>query len=405
MRERSLKAYIETLALSRNKMVFLSGPRQVGKTTLAKKFIDKDENYLNWDFLQTRKAWLLGSDQIAKNLLEERKPRVVLDEFHKNKKWKTQLKGFFDQYDKNIQIILTGSAKLNTFRKGADSLLGRFIHFHLLPFCQGELMRVAPLSFKEFEIFLNKPSEITNHNLAQVREDMMSRLFKFGGFPEPFENQSEEFHRIWTKNRNELLIRQDVKELSNIFDIGHVELLASFLPDRVGSPLSIQSLREDLDIAHTTVSRWLLALSQVYYQFDLRPFSKSIPRSLKKEAKIYLYDWSDVQEKGPRFENMIACHLLKMMNFYNDTGQADLKLHYLRDKDGNEVDFLMTNKNKPLFSIEAKLGQRSLDTTYLRFQKRIRCPHFQIIMDKDFLRKHQNDAYVISFDLFFSNLP
>ena len=402
MRKRHIRAYIEELALARNKMVFLSGPRQAGKTTLAKSMLESEKNYFNWDFILFRKKWLMDSAKIAEELLEQKKPRIVLDEFHKNKKWKNQLKGFYDQYGKNIQIIITGSARLNMFRKGADSLLGRFFHFHLLPFTLGELSSDKPCQFLDFVKYINnsKMNRIDSQSSARTEE-----LLKFGGFPEPFDSKNENFHQIWQKNRIELLVRQDLKELSNIFDIGHVEILASFLPDRVGSPLSVQSLKEDLDVAHTTVSRWLMALAQVYYHFDVRPYSKSIPRSLKKEPKIYLYDWSEVSKPGPRFENMLACHLLKLVHFYNDTGQADLQLYYLRDKDGHEVDFLITNKNKPLFSVEAKLNQRTLDQTFKKFQKKIKIPHFQIINESGFFRQYEPMSYVVGFDQFFSMLP
>lgn len=401
MQSRNITSYIESLALSRQKMVFLSGPRQTGKTTLAKSLLYSKDCYFDWDHVPFRKRWLTQVDGLAESLLALDKPRIVLDEFHKNKKWRNQLKGFYDQYGDEIQIILTGSAKLNAFRKGTDSLLGRFVHFHLLPFTLGELISPKPMSFVEFVQYLHQPLALKNiQNAGSVQQ----QLFKYGGFPEPFKSQSDEFHRVWHRNRLELLIRQDLKDLSNIVDVGHVEILASFLPEKVGSPLSVQSLREDLDIAHTTASRWLMALSQVYYQFDVRPHSKSIARSLKKEPKIYLYDWSEIEDLGPRFENMVAAHLLKMVHFYNDTGQADLRLHYLRDKDGHEVDFIVLNRNRPLFSLECKLTDRSLDRTFYRFHKKLSIPHFQVIRD-NFFRKFDAHVFIVGFENFFSRLP
>ncbi len=399
---RNLVQPIHELALVRNKMVFLSGPRQAGKTTLAKTFVSSKSNYFNWDHLPFRKKWLLDSEALAEDLLLQNEPRIILDEFHKNRKWKNQLKGFYDQHGQEIQIILTGSARLNVFRKGADSLMGRFIHFHLLPLSLGEILNHKPVSFFDFVKYLKNPLKVETSAKAQK---ITERLFKYGGFPEPYESQNDQFHQIWKKNRNELLIRQDLKEVSNVLDIGQVEILASFLPDRVGSPISVQSLREDLDVAHTTVTRWLLALSQVYHHYDVRPFSKSIARSLKKEAKIYLYDWSEVESPGPKFENMVASSLLKLIHYYNDTGQADLKLYYLRDKDNHEVDFLVTQKNNPLFSVEAKLTDRLLDKNFRRFQKITKAPHFQIIYEEPYFRKFEDQAYVLSFDQFFLGLP
>ncbi len=381
-------------------MVFLSGPRQCGKTTLAKTFLLSDKNYFNWDQLSFKKRWTKNSEAFAEELLHQDQPRIILDEFHKNPKWKNQLKGFYDLYGDKIEIILTGSAQLNTFRRGADSLLGRFFHFHLHPFSLGELVQKKPMNFSEFSAFIQKPLEESEKNSTEIKND----LFIYGGFPEPFVAQNKEMHQIWSKNRLELLIRQDLKDLSNIINTGHVEILASFLPDRVSSPLSIQSLVEDLDVAHTTVSRWLNALAMVYYHFEIKPYSKSIPRSLKKEGKFYLYDWSTIESEGPRFENMVASHLLKLVDYYNDTGQADLSLNYLRDKDKNEVDFILTNRKKPILTIEAKFMDVSLDKTYEKFQRHLKVPHFQIINKPGVLRKFEK-AYVMSFASFFKKLP
>lgn len=232
---------------------------------------------------------------------------------------------------------------------------------------------------------------------------------QFGGFPEPFQSQSKEIYRAWASNRLELLVRQDLREISNIMNIGQVELLASFIPDRVGSPLSVQSLAEDLDAAHTTVTRWMKDLSDVYYHFEIKPHSKSIPRALKKEGKVYLYDWSTVENDGPRFENMVASHLLKAIDFYNDTGQGNLRLRYLRDKEKNEVDFVILEKEKPLYTVEAKRGDLSLAKGFQAFRRYIDVPHFQIVKQPGIFRRFeipkQTNAYVISFDSFFEYLP
>jgi predicted AAA+ superfamily ATPase len=403
VKTRNLTSALLELGLDRKKMVFLSGPRQCGKTTLGKSLLIDPKFYFNWDSVNFKKTWAQGSESFTLSLLEADHPRILLDEFHKNLKWKNQLKGFFDTYGDKIEIILTGSAKLNTFRKGADSLMGRFLHFNLHPFSLGELCSKAPLSFDDFLSFLSVPESSSKKKELQDNQNL---LFKFGGFPEPLNSQREDIHRIWSQNRLELLIRQDLKELSNILNIGQVEILASFLPERVGAPLSVQSLREDLDVAHTTLSRWLNALANVYYHFELKPYSKSVPRSLKKEGKIYLYDWSLVEQEGARFENMLASHLLKLIQFYNDTGQAQLGLHYLRNKDKQEVDFLVTQKNRPLFTVESKLNELSLSKDFLKFQKFLKVPHFQITSKPGVLRQYKSEsAYVISFASFFGQTP
>lgn len=403
--KRYLEPFVDQLALGRHKMAFFSGPRQCGKTTLAQQLAGSSGMYLNWDTLASRTLWAKSQDQLATELIDEGKEILVLDEFHKNPKWKNQLKGFYDLHGEDIKIVLTGSAKLNTYKKGSDSLLGRFLHFNIHPFTLAELENTSPNSFERFVQFIKNPKEEPAFsNIAST----VDTLFKFGGFPEPFLAQSEQIQKIWSKNRLELLVRHDLKELSQVIQIGQVEILSAFLPDKVGSPLSVQSLKEDLDVAHTTLSRWLNALGLVYYHFLIRPYSKSITRSLKKEPKVYLYDWSTVKNPGLRFENMVACHLLKLIDFFNDTGMADMELFYLRNKEKVEVDFLITLNKKPFFTLEAKLNDHKIDTKHLVFTKQLNVPHFQVTKKTGLLKKYdllgsKIPSYVISFEKFFAH--
>lgn len=402
---RYLEPFIEQLALERNKMAFFSGPRQCGKTTMAKQLAGSSGMYLNWDSLASRALWTKSHKDFASKIIDDQKEILVLDEFHKNPKWKNQLKGFYDFYGDDIKIVLTGSAKLNTYKKGSDSLLGRFLHFNIHPFTLTELEKSSPNSFEHFIQFIKHPDD---DHFPLKTTSTLDTLFKFGGFPEPFLAQSDQIQRIWSKNRLELLIRQDLKELSQVIQIGQVEILSTFLPDKIGSPLSVQSLKEDLDVAHTTLSRWLNALSLVYYHFSIKPYSKSITRSLKKEPKVYLYDWSTIQNPGSRFENMVACHLLKLIDFFNDTGVADMELFYLRNKEKFEVDFLVTLNKKPFFTLEAKLNDDKIDTKHLVFTKQLKIPHFQVTKKAGLLKKYdllgiKVHSYVISFEKFFIN--
>lgn len=401
MVKRSLVSQIKKLALNRYKMVFISGPRQAGKTTIAKALISNN-HYYNWDDLKFKKLWIGSRNQLAENILAEANPEIVFDEIHKNPKWKNQIKGFYDIYGDKIKIILTGSAKLNVFRRGADSLLGRFLHFHLNPFSLGELFNKKILSFNEWEksIMLGKFSAFSG------KEKDVDRLFKFGGFPEPYLTKSDEIHKLWSKNRTELLIRQDLRDISQFLQHNQIEVLASILPERVGSPISYSSLSEDLEVAHTTITRWMNALDLVYYHFLIRPYSNKIVRSLKKEGKIYLYDWSVIENLGHKFENMLAMHLKKIIDYYNDTGQANLSLAYIRNKEKEEIDFLVLHNNKPFFTVESKLNDLQLDKTFVKFQSVLKVPHFQIIKQSGILRKFQNlNATLISFDTFFHSLP
>ncbi len=405
--QRNLVDNIESLVLARHKMLFLSGPRQCGKTTLVKSLLFNKAHYFNWDDVSFKKRWTKDIDSLAEQVLQDVRPRIVLDEIHKNPKWKNQVKAFYDKYGDKIEIILTGSAHLNVYRRGADSLLGRFIHFHLHPLSYGELSSKSCMSFSEFNDFVggfSKNQSVYSKSSAS-ENNKVKLLFEFGGFPEPYLAHDKKVHQIWIKNRFELLIRQDIAEVSHFLRSHQIDVLASLLSGKVGSPLSVQSLREDLDVAHTTVSRWMEALKLVYFHFDISPFSKNIVRSLKKDKKIYLYDWSVIETHGARFENMVASHLKKFVDYQNDSGQADLLLSYLRDKEKNEVDFVLVQKNKPILSIEVKVSELNLDMTFLKFRKKDHYPHVQIVMTPGIYRKYkEHNAVVMSFEYFFKRL-
>jgi predicted AAA+ superfamily ATPase len=174
----------------------------------------------------------------------------------------------------------------------------------------------------------------------------------------------------------------------------------SFLPDRIGSPLSTSSLREDLDVSFDTVKRWLKYLEELYYHFSIKPYSKSISRSLKKEPKIYLFDWTEIEDKGPRFENVVASHLLKACHYWTDTGEGDFQLHYLRDKEKQEIDFVVTKDKKPWFTVECKYSDTKIDPKALKFQGQLKVPHFQLVYVPDVWRKLSPGVWVMSAEKF-----
>ncbi len=404
MYKRQIQEEVKSLALDRHKMAFISGPRQCGKTTLSKMFLSDQSLYFNWDQLKFRQQWIKNPSELAEKALKHKNPRIAIDEIHKNRRWKTQLKGFYDEYGDKIEIVVTGSARFNVYRKGGDSLLGRFLHFHLLPFSLSEFTQTKIANFRDFSEFISS-SEISSGRKG--REEVQA-LLKFGGFPEPLLSGREDILQLWQRNRIDLLIQQDLRDLSRIVELSQVEVLASLLPMKVGSPLSVQSLREDLEVAFTTVKRWLHFLEALYFHFEVRPYSKSIVRSLKKEPKLYLYDWSSIEDTGARFENMVAIHLLKLCQHWSDLGKSDLELFYLRNKEKNEIDFIIQKNKKPWFTVEAKLNQVHLDPKYQVFQKQLNVPHFQIVAEPGISRVFKTDtgiARVLSFDRFFSQTP
>jgi predicted AAA+ superfamily ATPase len=401
---RYLSKDIRELALKRNKMAFISGPRQVGKTTLGKSFKSdyKQFIYKNWDESVFRKLWTKSPNSIVDEFLLEKlkeEKLLVLDEIHKSKGWKQKLKGIYDVLGDDIKIIVTGSARLNIFKKGGDSLLGRYLNFRLHPLSYGEITKSKILSPEEWKNSLFKKS---NKNFS--REPLL-KLMKFSGFPEPFFAGSEKILRIWRKGRNEKIIKEDLRDLSKLPELSQVEMLASLLPSKIGSPLSVQSLREDLEIAHDTVSRWLKYLNELFYFFEIKPWSKSIPRSLKKEGKIYLYDWTEIEVEGVKFENFVACHLLKACHYWADTGEGDFDLFYLRNKEKQEIDFIIVKDKKPWLCLEAKMSDTKIDHRSVdKFLSFTKCPFVQVVMASEIWRV-DGEKLVASVERVFSGLP
>lgn len=388
--QRYLYDDIKSLALSRNKMAFISGPRQVGKTTLAKNYSQEYDQalYKNWDESQFRRLWTKSPNDLKNELDLEKLNQerlVIFDEIHKSKGWKQKLKGLFDELGNDLNIIVTGSARLNIFKKGGDSLMGRYLNFRLHPLSYGEVTGTSPVAPDAWKASLFiKPKK-------ELPQEPLEKLLALSGFPEPFFSGSEKILRIWRQSRNEKIIREDLRDLSRLPELSQVEMLASLLPEKVGSPLSIQSLREDLEVAHGTVSRWLKYLNELFYFFEIKPWSKSVPRSLKKEGKIYLYDWTDVSDAGPRFENMIACHLLKACHYWTDTGEGHFELYYLRNKDKQEIDFLIVKDKKPWLCIEAKSKDVQINKNETqKFLTHLKCPFIQVVRQEGIWRAENN---------------
>ena len=295
------------------KMVFLGGPRQVGKTTLALALLQaidtRHPGYLNWDSPQVRPGLLRGE-------LPGEEPRLVLDEIHKFPRWRNLVKGLYDTEGDRVSLLITGSARLDQYRKGGDSLQGRYHYYRLHPLSLGELA-------------------------ADPAPADLDALMQYGGFPEPFLAGNARMWRRWQRERQSRVLYEDLRDLENVRQVALVELLAEALPHRVGSPLSVRNLAEDLQVAHATVARWIEILENLYLCFRIPPFGAPRIRAVKKEAKLYLWDWSQTPGRGERFENLVACHLLKYCHFLEDTEGNRMRLRFLRDTDRREVDFVV----------------------------------------------------------------
>lgn len=332
----------------RTKMVFVGGPRQVGKTTLAVSFLPKlseeDSCYLNWDHPSTRRMLLGGGLPGAEGL-------VVLDEIHKYKGWRNLIKGFYDTNKSRRQFLVTGSARLDHYRKGGDSLQGRY-HYH----------RLHPLSLAE----LGSGGGVVE----------LEQLLKFGGFPEPFLTADERQWKRWQREHLSRVVREDLLSLEQVREVGQLELLAQMLPDRVGSPLSINNLRGELSVAFETVERWIGILENLYFCFRISPFGLPKLRAMKKERKLYLWDWSVCGDEASRFENLVASNLLKYCHHVEDTQGEEMDLRFIRDAARREVDFVVLKNRKPLFGVECKTGDRGLSSQVSYFAARTEIPYF-----------------------------
>lgn len=357
-------------------MAFLSGPRQVGKTTVAQSY--KKENsyfsYLNWDKLADREKILEGGHTIAKELSIDavlpEKPILILDEIHKYAKWKNFLKGFIDEYKGKLHILVTGSAKLDVFRRGGDSLMGRYFLYRAHPLSVAEMLRTSIP--KTIGLFPQK-----------ISKDQFDALFKFGGFPEPLVKADPRFYNRWQNLKMQQMLKEDIRSLAQIQELSQLEVLAFLLQHQASQLVSYTSLANKVRVSDQTIRRWINVLESFYYCFTIRPWSKNVSRSLLKEPKIYLWDWSVLPNISAKIENFVACHLLKAVHFWTDMGFGKYELYFLRDKDQHEVDFLIVANRKPWMMVEVKTsGKESLNKSLLTFQSQIQAEHvLQVAFD------------------------
>ncbi len=328
------------------KIVLLSGPRQCGKTFLSRQLSIQNTIYLNYDILEDRKIILKRDWDITQKL-------VIFDELHKMKKWKSWLKGIIDQTKRKYQILVTGSARLNTLKKVGDSLAGRFFYY-----------RLYPLDIKE--IRLN--NKLSSNSISA--QEILERLLLLSGFPEPYLSNELGFYRRWQQTHLDVILRQDILELESVRNIKQIETLTLLLTDRVGSLLSYNSLREDLSTDDKSVKRWIDVLENSYVVFRIYPFThKSLTSGLKKSPKIYFFDIGRVSNPANRLENLVALSLMKEIHFRMDTRGEVFDLHFLRNKQKNEIDFIVTKDRKPYMMIEVKESDAQASPNFQYFEK------------------------------------
>jgi uncharacterized protein len=352
----------------RRKMVFVGGPRQCGKTTLSKALLKQSSGrYFNWDDPRDRRK-ILAHDWSA---------MLVFDELHKYPRWKNWIKGTYDTSDGAHNILVTGSARLDVYRRGGDSLLGRYHYWRLHPFAMDEL----PPKMSVGEGF--------------------ERLLRTGGFPEPFLDGDDTFARRWRRERAERVLRDDVRDLEGVKEIGLLELLIDSLRQRVGGMIVAGNIATDLQVAATTISRWLQVLERMYYIFLVPPFTTGVPRAIQKPPKAYFFDNADVEgDDGVRFENFVATHLLKYCHYLQDSTGHRYELRYLRDKEGREVDFVIVKDRKVTELYECKWTDTTPSKALLYYAERL-APQRAVQVVAKAKERTRKGAFVIETPAFF----
>ena len=368
--------------IENRQMAFLSGPRQVGKTTTGRACTDA---YVNWDNMDDRERVLAGPQRVADFLglerLAARKPLVLFDELHKFPRWKEFLKGFFDTYGDRARIAVTGSSRLDVFPRGGDSLMGRYFHYRMHPFS------VAELASPTLPANPPSPPSAANRVLRPPRaigEDDFQALWQHGGFPEPFLRRDARFSRRWRAARATQLVREDVREISGVQQLDQLEVMLRSLTERSAEQLVFGNLAKQARVSADTARRWVAALCDLHVGFLVRPWFHNVSRSLRKEPKWFLRDWAAAGDIGRRAETFIACHLLKAVEGWNDLGLGAFELGYLRDKEKREADFVVARDGDPWFLVEAKHAETALSPALRHFARQLDAPFaFQAIVTGD----------------------
>ena len=363
-------------------MAFLAGPRQVGKTTTIRQTLANYENtsYLNWDDFTDRRTILGGMGPLKQSLglnkLNNKNLICGFDELHKYSEWRDFLKGFFDG-NPNLKVLVTGSARLTVYSHGGDSLRGRYFAYTMHPLSVAELAHEGEMVSSEREFI---PP-------IQLQDDQWHTLLLFGGFPEPFLRSSQNFHRRWSISTSDQLLREDIRDLTRIQALSQIEMLATRIQHQVSQLMSYSSFARDIRSTIPTVTRWIETLESLYYCFRVTPWFTNVARALRKEPKYYLWDWSQVPNQGARHENLVASALMKYTQRRTELGYGTYSLHFLRDKQKREVDFVVVRDGKPLMIVEVKTNTKAGISKHLSyFQEQLGVKYaFQVAIDADYV--------------------
>ncbi|MEK6795934.1 MAG: ATP-binding protein [Spirochaetota bacterium] len=397
---------MQTLAEDR-KLIFISGPRQCGKTTFARSLADAYANtlYFNWDSITDKKKFTANPLFFQElNRTDKTPPLIMLDEIHKYSRWKNYLKGVYDEFADAYQFVITGSGRLDLSKRGGDALTGRYVSMNLFPFTLSELCSKR----RRLDAFRADLLHDWDLNPAKETGALWERLSAYGGFPEPFVKNDASFWRRWSETFAQQIVREDIRTLTEIKDLDTLELLVSMLPSKVGSPFSVNNIAAALQVSFDTVKSWIKLLEDFYVSFSIGTWTPKIPRSILKERKLYLYNYPEVSDASLRFENMAALELYRAVTLWNDLGWGRFSLHYLKNKEKEEVDFLLAEERTPFLIIEAKMNDESPSKSLLHFQKVLDIPAVQLTRRdniRKIIRTGGNDTLVVSAHRWLSSLP
>ena len=359
------------------KMVFIGGPRQVGKTTLSQKLGQKgfsQYDYLNWDIDEDR------SDILNKRWPSDI-PLIIFDELHKYPKWKQWIKGIYDGKPKDQHYLVTVSARLDIYRRGGDSLMGRYHYW-----------RLHPLTIDELRLGMNK-------------DEGFERLLKLGGFPEPFLSGDEREARRWRRERLDKIVREDIRDLEYIRNTQLLYLFVDALRSRVGNLVTLSNLAEDIQISPKTAKSWLSVIEKMYIAFSIYPLTRQIPRAIQKPPKVYFYDNADIiDDHGACLENLVATTLLKRLHFIEDYHGYRCSLHYIRDKDGREVDFVTVINDEIVDLIEVKSSDISISPALKYYANKLK-PKNAIQLVANLKRPFEKDEIRVISPIDYFKLP
>ena len=393
MLDRPLYQHIWKELTKEKRMVFMAGARRVGKTTLGEMIAQTFPNqvYLSWESPVDR-ARLIREPAFFETVerRDESTPFVMFDELNKHRGWRKYLKGVYDRFQDDYQFLIVGSSRLDYPQRRGDSLSGRYYLLHLWPFTQAELGR-ANLTSEEF---FGNPQQVRMERQAELQE-VWQALSEHSGFPEPYLSGRKTSYRRWSTAYAEQLIREDIRDLTGIKAIDELETLYQLLPAQVGQLSSVPALAQGLQMAYNTIRSWLFTLQRFFAVVSLAPWTRGIPRAIREGQKIYLWDAPRVEDPAARFENMVALELCRAVSNWNELGYGRFALNFVRTKDQQEVDFIISDDGKPVLLVDARADDHQPSTALIKFQNALKVPAVHLVRTAAGYRRISNDDQTI----------